>query len=280
MLGPSETALHVARLRAAHQVCEKGSVFADPHALKIIDHTPESIMQTEQASHMRRGERLFVSSRSRFAEDSAMRALLRGASQVVVLGAGYDTFCMRFNPAPGQNLFELDHEDTQASKRKAMQSIGVELSPQSQMVAVDFENDDLFTKLGEAGFDEDKPTFFFWLGVVPYLKEQTVFELLGSLRRLNSAEIVFDYGQDPQGYSGLRRERYQSMIDEAHAMGEPWLSFFEPAVLAEKLRELGFTELEDLGVSEIGARYVPSWKLPPGTPGGHIMRARFEADDA
>ncbi len=280
MFGPSETALHVAKLRAAHQLCEKGSVFRDPYALRVINETPESLIQTEQASHMRRGERLFVSSRSRFAEDSAMQAILRGTTQLVVLGAGYDTFCLRFKPAPGQHLFELDHAETQASKRQAIQSIDAELSPQTHMIAIDFERDTLFDRLGEAGFDENKTTFFFWLGVVPYLREKTVFELLESLRHLHSAEIVFDYGQDPKGYSGLRRERYMHMIDEARAMGEPWLSFFEPSDLAEKLRSLGYSELEDLGVSEIGARYVPSWKLPAGTPGGHIIRAGFGAEES
>ena len=204
-----------------------------------------------------------------------MQAMLRGTEQFVALGAGYDTFCLRFRPTPEQALFELDHPETQRGKHAAIQSIGLELAPQTRLIEIDFERDDLFTRLGEAGFREDKGAFFFWLGVVPYLREDTVFELLRSLRRLPMAEIVFDYGQDPNGYSGLRRERYQNMIDEAQEMGEPWLSFFEPQDLASKLRSIGFEELEDLGVSEIGGRYIPSWKLPPGTPGGHIMRAKY-----
>jgi methyltransferase (TIGR00027 family) len=275
MFGPSETALHVARLRAAHQLRENGSVFRDSYALSIIGQTPETLLETEQASPLRRGERLFVSSRSRFAEESAMQAILRGTEQLVVLGAGYDTFCLRFKSNSNQILFELDHPETQRSKRKAIENIGATLPQYTHLIEIDFEKDALFEKLQSVGFREDKAAFFFWLGVVPYLKEETVFNLLGSLRRLPDAEIVFDYGQDPNGYSGLRRERYQNMIDEAQNMGEPWLSFFEPQDLASKLRSLGYSEFEDLGVSEIGARYIPSWKLPPGTPGGHIMRARF-----
>lgn len=279
MHAPSNTARHVAFLRAAHQIRENGSVFKDPHAFEIIGETPESVLQTEQANPMRGAERLFVSARSRFAEDSASRAIREGAGQIVVLGAGLDTYCLRFTASSEQKLFEVDHPETQEGKRAAIEKMGARLSSDTRFVAVDFEKDDLFLKLHEGGFDDDVSTFFFWLGVVPYLKEETVFELLSSLRRLPSAEIVFDYGQSPEDYSGLRRERYEAMITEARDMGEPWLSFFQPDDLARRLRALGYAELEDLGVSEIGTLYVPSWKLPKGTPGGHIMRASYRRGD-
>lgn len=275
MHAPSNTARHVALLRAAHQICENGSVFKDPYAFDIIGESPESVSQTEQASPMRRAERLFVSARSRFAEDRASTALEEGAGQIVVLGAGFDTYSLRVEPGAGQRHFEIDHPETQRKKRAAIEEAGLRLRADTRLVPVDFEKDELFLQLQEAGFDKNIPTFFFWLGVVPYLKEETVFDMLSSLCDLPWAEIVFDYGQSPEDYSGLRRERYEAMIAEAHAMGEPWLSFFQPDDLNRKLRAIGYTELEDLGVSEIGTLYVPSWRLPKGTPGGHIMRARY-----
>lgn len=39
------------------------------------------------------------------------------------------------------------------------------------------------------------------------------------------------------------------------AAGEPFRLFFEPEQLARKLREIGFSEIEDLGSDEINRRY-------------------------
>jgi methyltransferase (TIGR00027 family) len=280
MHAPINTARHVALLRAAHQIREEASVFDDPYAFDIIGMSPDAVLQTEQASQMRRGERLFVAARSRFAEDRAARAVREGVRQIVILGAGYDTYSLRAQLSDGTRLFEVDHVATQSIKLKAVKETGALLSADIHFVAVDFERDDLFEKLKGEGFDKNMSTFFFWLGVVPYLREETVFALLTSLRRLPSAEIIFDYGQVPGAYSGLRRERYESMITEARDMGEPWLSFFDHEYLAAKLRALEFLEIEDLGVSEIGKLYVPTWKVPQGTPGGHIVRARYSRKDA
>ena len=275
MHAPINTARHVALLRAAHQIRDEASVFSDPYAFDIIGMSVEAVLQTEQASNMRRGERLFVSARSRFAEDSAARAVRNGVRQIVVLGAGYDTYSLRVHLSEGTSLFEVDHAVTQSLKKKVIAEAGASLAAGIHFVAVDFEKDDLFVKLREEGFDQKVSTFFFWLGVVPYLREETVFALLASLRGLPSAEIVFDSGQTPTTYAGHRRERYESMISEARDMGEPWLSFFDHEYLASKLRALNFLEVEDLGICEIGKLYVPTWKVPQGTPGGHIMRARY-----
>ena len=37
--------------------------------------------------------------------------------------------------------------------------------------------------------------------------------------------------------------------------GEPWLSFFDPAQLAARVKGLGFTKVWDLGPMEANARY-------------------------
>ena len=39
------------------------------------------------------------------------------------------------------------------------------------------------------------------------------------------------------------------------ARGEPWLTFFEPTDLGFRLKELGFSQVEDLGPEDANARY-------------------------
>jgi hypothetical protein len=58
--------------------------------------------------------RLFIAARSRFSEDTMANCVTDGVRQVVVPGAGLDTFSLR-NPFAnfGVRVFEVDHAATQ-----------------------------------------------------------------------------------------------------------------------------------------------------------------------
>ena len=110
----SRTAVGAAGHRAAHQVLERGIVFADPLALRILGADADDAIALAKEKPERRPLRLFIAMRSRFAEDSARRAIDEGVRQILALGAGLDTFAYRLQPAEGLRLFELDHPATQA----------------------------------------------------------------------------------------------------------------------------------------------------------------------
>src|SRR5689334_19665783 len=90
---PSRTAFGAALLRAQHQVLEGGRIFSDPLALRIIGADARSI--GDEADLTMSGLRRFIAARSRFAEDSLAAARATGTSQLVVLGAGLDTYAYR-----------------------------------------------------------------------------------------------------------------------------------------------------------------------------------------
>jgi methyltransferase (TIGR00027 family) len=92
-------------------------VFADPLALRILRRDADDAIALARERPERRGLRLFIAMRSRFAEDSAARAIQSGVRQVLVMGAGLDTFAYRLEPTRGLRVFELDHPATQAEKR-------------------------------------------------------------------------------------------------------------------------------------------------------------------
>src|SRR6266404_1449085 len=58
------------------------------------------------------------------------RCVARGVRQVVVLGAGLDTFSLR-NPFAGEGVrvFEVDYPATQAWKRERLKQAGLEMPP-------------------------------------------------------------------------------------------------------------------------------------------------------
>jgi methyltransferase (TIGR00027 family) len=214
--------------------------------------------------------------RSRFAEDSLALAVARGVRQAVALGAGLDTFALR-NPfaARGLRVFEVDHPATQAWKRERLVAAGLAIPSTLTFVPVDLERSGLASALVGAGFELDRPAFFYWLGVVPYLPRASVTSTLRCIAGLPDSEVVFDYAEPPERYPEGRRAYLAERAARATAVGEPWITFLDPAEISAELGGLGFHEQEDLGLREIAARYMgrPS-QAAESSPGPHIIRAR------
>ena len=271
----SRTALSAAGLRAAHQALEGGIVFADPLAARILGPDAERAIALAKAQPERRGLRFFVAMRSRFAEDSARRAIEAGVRQILVLGAGLDTFAYLLEPRDGLRVFELDHPATQRDKRARLSDSGVAEPAHVAYVAHDFEHGDMTEALQAGGLDVGRRTFVLWLGVTPYLSEDAAYATLGALARFpGGAEIVFDYANPPHAIEDeSARDHHHTMAARAAESGEPFRCYFETLTLRERARALGFVEIEDLDRAALVARYLPHIPVKPRPgPGGHVVR--------
>jgi len=269
----SRTAFGVAVHRAAHQILDGGAIFRDPFASAILGPGAAQAI-AERSSQQRKPLRLFVAVRSRFAEDSLEAAWKRGVRQAVLLGAGLDTFALR-NPHTDLAVFEVDHPATQAWKRHCLAEAHLEPPQSLSFAPVDFERQTLVDGLCSAGFDVINPAFFIWLGVVPYLTLPAIHATLDFVSSVPNAEIVFDYSEPLENYPPERQARARALAARVAAAGEPWISHFDPAVLADLLRAKGFSEIEDMGPALIAERYL---NAAPGATvesvGAHVMRAR------
>jgi methyltransferase (TIGR00027 family) len=268
--GPSWSAYRVALLRAQHQMVEGGSIFFDPFALPI---TGESVDRIARSATQFASLRRFVAARSRFAEDCLAQAVARGVRQVVVLGAGLDTFALR-NPYTdkGVRVFEVDRAETQTLKRRCLARANLAVPPGLTFVTVDFERQSFVNRLFLSGFNVQEPVFFIWLGVVVYLSRKAVSAGLAAIASLPDAEVVFDYGEPPASIAEEHRPRYLAMIARAKASGDPRLSVFTPQQMATGLEKIGFSDWDDLGPDAVASRYFPK-ELSAGS-GGHLVRAR------
>ena len=272
---PSRTALGAAGYRAAHQQFEGGKVFFDPFARTILGDDADALIAGLSADPAQQRMRIFIAARSRFAEDCVAVAVSRGVRQAVVLGAGFDTFAFR-NPHSGSGLrvFEVDHPATQAWKRKRLSDVGIIIPAMMTFASVDFENDDLGHGLRNAGFDPDRPAFFIWLGVVPYLRRTAIAATLRYIASVPESEVVFDYSEPLENYPLEGRAKIIALAAYAAEIGEPWISHFDPAEIAQELRGYGFGDIEDLGTAQMAIRYLGApANTPDGGPGGHIIRA-------
>lgn len=266
---PSLTALGVAVHRAVHQVEEKGSLFRDPFARLVLGPDADAFMAAHAAPEDAR-MRLHVAMRTRFAEDALAAAVADGVTQAVVLGAGLDTFALR-NPWPRLNVFEVDRPVTQNWKRDCIRRAGLSFPANTRFVAMDFEHDEVASQLVPQGFDPARPAFFIWLGVVPYLTREAITATLAFAGSRPGNQIVFDYSEPLENYPAEQRESRAEIARRVAAVGEPWLSFFEPAELAALLRLHGFDETLDLGPRQIARRYFH--RDMAETAGAHVLHA-------
>ncbi len=218
--------------------------------------------------------RLFTAARSRIAEDALSSAVERGVRQIVILGAGLDTFALR-NPHGDLNIYEVDHPATQAWKLERLAEAQIALPPWLNLVPVDFERDDVREKLAAAGFQQNSAAFFTWLGVVPYLTEDAIGRTLDYMSSLQNAEVVFDYMEAPEAFSEELRQIEKARAEQLEKMGERSGTRFDPACIAAILRSHGFGAIEDIDYEEIVARFGGAVQaLAPGHAGLHVVHAK------
>ncbi|CDX12097.1 Methyltransferase [Mesorhizobium sp. ORS 3324] len=271
---PSRTALRVARLRAMHQFSPQAALFRDPYAAAILgDGAPTALDLGQEDEHGRR-MRLFVAARARLAEDWLAAAVRRGVRQLVVLGAGLDTFSLR-NPHPDLAVFEVDHPATQAWKRRLIADAG--LASPATFVPVNFERQLLSGELSSAGLKPTEPSFFMWLGVVPYLTREAIFGTLSYIAGIPGSEVVFDYSEPAENRDMAGQATLAFYAERVASVGEPWISFFDPGALAKSLNDLGFDDVEDLESGAIAARFARAPNPGRNHSGGHLLRARRSA---
>lgn len=273
---PSQTARGAAAHRAVHQTLEAGVIFTDPFAVAILDDDTRARLPEMAADPSHRPMRHFIAARSRFSEDTLASCVARGVRQAVILGAGLDTFAMR-NPHTGKGMqvFEVDYPATQAWKRERLAQAGLEVPASLTFAPVDFERQGLADGLAAAGFRSDRPAYFQWLGVVPYLTREAVSGTLDFIAGVPDSEIVFDYAEPFENYPAERRTNVMAVAERAAARGEPWLSLFDPAELSDMLRNSGFLIVEDLGLAEITDRFYGALKQDIGIGAGpHVVRAQ------
>lgn len=134
--------------------------------------------------------------RYRHCDELIRRAVESGCTQIVILGAGYDSTALRSPGGTDTVYYEVDKPGIQRKKQEIIREKSLPLGPSVKYVGCDFEaGDDLEKKLLEAGFDPAQPCFVSWLGVTYYLTEASV---RGTLEKLHAvcapgSRIVFDY---------------------------------------------------------------------------------------
>jgi methyltransferase (TIGR00027 family) len=247
------------------------TLLGDPSALDV-DHPAVTALALPYEEAMKNVEVVnsvrMMTIRTRFIDEALARAIAGGATQVVILGAGFDSHAYRCQDLLAHaRVFEVDRPATQTVKKhRVNEALG---GPPANLtyVPIDFQREDLAFVLRQHGCDPTQRTFFILEGVTMYVPEVA---LRATLRFVGShapgSGIVFDFvyramidqlasidlAAMPAGAKAFV-DRFLNLIKD-----EPWVFGFPVDGEREFLRELGLELREQItiGGEESLKRYV------------------------
>ncbi len=285
-LRPSRTALQIARSFALLKdhpswsaVAPKGSIELTK---RIVDAAVVTLPALERFTHSgpfrvvsrlldrggpMQGGMLHLALRKRWFDDEVRRAIAEGFTQVVVIGAGYDSLAYRLaQEFPNVLFFEVDTRPSQHEKYKALKMVAVADGRPSVPSNLDFFVVDLAhgsvdrALLSQKTADASRPTLFIAEGVIMYLDEANAKEVLRAAARVATprSRLLFSYlATDSTGkpHAGEWGKTMSAMLKIA---GEPFRFAIGKDALSNTLRECGLELIEQIDERGLVAKYLPS----------------------
>jgi methyltransferase (TIGR00027 family) len=185
--------------------------------------------------------------------------LARGITQLLILGAGYDTRAHRFADQLAQRrVFEIDQPAMTRLKRAKVARIFGALPAHVHYLRSDLASDDLWAVLRDSPYDRTQPTLVMLSGVSAYLPPPAVARLLRFVADHTSphTSIVFDYvfaemveGSDEFHGAAQLRKRLS-------AVGEPLLFGVPRGRLEALLAAHGLTLTRHHDPDDLATRYL------------------------
>ena len=204
--------------------------------------------------------------RTKWIDDEASEALAT-ATQLVLLGAGFDTRAHRLAAARRVKVFELDHPETSLVKQALLADVA---SERVRYVVIDFNRQSIAEVLNRAGFDHSQPACFIWEGVTNYLAPEAIDSVLRQVRQTaNGNVLLFTYVDRAVLEEPERFYKARQLLARVNSYGEPWTFGFNPGDLAAYLAERGFKLMKDSGVAEV---WQATGRSPAATRGYEFYR--------
>ncbi len=202
------------------------------------------------------GIQLHYALRKHAIDDIVRESIAEGFSQIVVLGAGFDTLALRTSVEfPDVKCIELDHPATQRLKKQSLRSR--DRGKDVRFVGVDLSTESLDVLTASGLTVEDEPTLFVAEGLFMYMDETRVKAILGSMtEKFPTVRCVFTFMELDR--DGRMRFHNSSRAVDAwlRLKKEPFLWGSSRHALMESLAECGFHLDELISHDELHARFL------------------------
>jgi len=212
--------------------------------------------------------------------DETVAAELPGVSQVLILGAGFDSRAYRLAGMRDVTVFEVDHPATQAAKRRMLRRSWpgpAGAAPgEVRFVPVVFGADDPALALAAAGFAAGQQTLALWEGTTNYLDQPAVDATLRFLASVlgPGSPLVFTYVDRRMIDGSAAFAGAETTMRAVRRAGEPFTFGLVPAEVGGYLSARGFSLEWDVAVSDAAERFYPAGHRPAAPAYYHVATSR------
>lgn len=252
MQAVSLTAQWTAAIRALESEQTGSALFRDDLARRLAQPDGFELLNRYKGA----GVCEFVVIRTRYFDDAscAVLAMAPHIRQVVMVAAGMDTRAYRLPWPNDTRVFEIDHGDLLAEKAEHLVRVGLPSQVQRIEVAADLAVG-WTQQLVDAGFNPQQPTLWLVEGLLFFLTEDQVRDVLSKCANLSAvgSRLVVDMTSEAL----LKSPFSQFFLSTLRNDGVPWLfGTDEPECF---LSELGWAanDVREPGTVEIGSDRWP-----------------------
>ena len=292
MARPSRTALKIARFMLLIDSTPRFAGLLPPGAAALVEQLlrrsgavrPAAIdmmrapwvhrMYSRIEGWTGRGQLLWFAMRKRWAADAVEQAITDGATQLLVVGAGFDPLAaLVARRHPGVTCVEVDAPATAEPKRAGLQAAGA-TRDNLHVCAADLASRPLAQVLQATPWDPAARSVVVAEGLLMYLAPDAVAGFLRAVRdctgphsRLAFSSLDADDAGNPR-FAVLDRTIRLAL----RLAGEPLLWGIRPAALPAFVAGHGYRVLAQAGAAEVRAAYLAPAGLPdePVLPYEHL----------
>lgn len=255
---------------------ENERLYSDPYAIRFVNPAILNHMKQNPAEAQKLVDRWnysfpgianVIASRVRCIDDLVVASNQEGITQLVILGAGYDSRTFRI-PEIGNTIrvFEIDQPSIQKRKLEILKAIFTQIPDNVSYIPINLDESSFVSSIEISGFDTTIRTIFVLEGLVMYLMPESVDALLSDIVRCSgkNSRIVFDYYP-------------QSLIEGTHplpiaenirmnmiSVGEPVLFGIPDNRLVPFMEERGFHQVQDITAADYVSRYFSGSRASRG----------------
>jgi len=162
--------------------------------------------------------------RTRFIDELMERAIRGGATQLVILGAGFDTRAHRFSELLKEaSVIEVDYGATQEYKRRRVEAV-LDGAPANVVYGpIDFARENLCDVLRRAGFQPRRRTYYLCEGVSMYVPEEGMKQTLRAIAAESAPGSVLLLEYLNRAGLELLAKYPMGMVKNALDWGEPFV---------------------------------------------------------
>lgn len=189
----------------------------------------------------------WVIARTRYIDRQFQAASQNHFEQVLILGAGFDSRCVRFHEQlKNVRIFEIDAATTQLVKITQFRKKNVVFPDNVTFIPMNFETESMAEKLEKAGFQKGGKTLILLEGVLQYLNPKAANETLRNLQELcgQGSRLIFDYAHRSALKGGGTSYGEKGVLSKIKVFGESWQFGLEKIEVEPFIEKYGFRLLD------------------------------------